>query len=308
VYFRYGSGTCGGVTSCNFRGVIRTLPGFDQVEVFLCGFTLETLSQADKVGRVAARVQKFRYDRANGALEVGVSAGLSTTGQKYSYELTFVVVLTGAKVAKFTRIDASCGGVETCTIGRSLPAAVPSGMHYIGLGTSSWDLGSNAGAFPLNTLSGHIDSISVAPPTVNLTYLAAFRDAAGGKRMFLEWDAAVIAFRPSEMAQNTSPIFPQYTMLAHHVTTRQFLGSGGTAPVPAIRGVLDAFEGLTLFYDNPAIEHDIWLVEASASAPRLTAPNAAAVDLGLFLGTTFGDRTNAPDYAYQESRALGFLL
>ena len=102
-YYTYTSSTCGTGSNCNFRGVIHPPAGYDQVEVFLTGFALETHTNADKVQRVSAQVHKHRHDRSTGELEVGVIGRLETeTHQPYSYQISFVVLLTNAK-AMFMR-------------------------------------------------------------------------------------------------------------------------------------------------------------------------------------------------------------
>jgi hypothetical protein len=238
-----------------------------------------------------------------------VNAALgSASGQPIWHEVTFVVVLTDPSVAQFTDINGSCGGVGQCSIARTLAGAVPAGMHYIGLGTRSWELGSNDGAIPLNALSGHIGALTVGPTDVTLDYLGAFRNAAQSNRMYLEWAASVIAFTPAEMAQNTSPIFPQYTTGVGSVTTRQAWTNNDVAPTP-VTGALSALEGMTYLYPTGQ-EHELWIVEASVGNVRIqpTSTNNIQTDWGIFLGTTFGDRQNALTYDYQESRVLGFLL
>ena len=183
-------------------------------------------------------------------------------------------------------------------------------MHYIGLGTRIFDIGSSAGPISLNTLSMHIDSINVQfPPDVQVDYLCALHDALALGRMFCEWDASVIAFDPLEMDRNDSAIFPQYTMLNWNVLQYQQLnGQANPFSGGIISGFLDAFEGLTLSYD-PGQQNAVWLVDASSANFQTigSPPNAARSEYGIFLGTTFGDRVNAQPYAFQASRAIGLL-
>lgn len=303
-YLTYRSRPSGG----SFRGFVRVPRGYPIAEVFICGFTLETRQSVDQLSRVSVTVNKYQYDPAAGQLELGVVANLATvSSQPYRYEVTLVVVLTDPSVAQFTDINGSSGGVGQCVIPRTLAGAIPAGMHYIGLGTRSWELGSNDGPIPLNALSGHIDSLTVGPTDVVLDYRGAFQNAAQSNRMYLEWAAAVIAFTPAEMAQNTSPIFPQYTTAAS-VSTRQAWTNNDVAPMPIV-GALNAFEGMTYLY-AAGQEHELWLVEASLHHVRMQpgSINNVQSDWGIFLGTTFGDRQNALQYDYQESRALGYLL
>jgi hypothetical protein len=305
VYFTYRSGS----TLAPFRGFVRVPRGYPDANVFICGLTLAARQQVDKLSRVSVTVNKYRYDPAQGQLEVGVNADLgSASGQPNWHEVTFVVVLSDPSVARFTQINGSCGGVGQCSIARNLAGVIPPGMQYIGLGTRSWELGSNDGALPLNALSGHIDALAVGPTDVTLDYLGAFRNAAESNRMYLEWAASVIAFTTSEMAQNTSPIFPQYTTGVGSVTTRQAWTNNDVAPAP-IKGALSAFEGVTYLYPTGQ-EHEVWIVEASLGNVRIqpNTTNNVRTDWGIFLGTTFGDRQNSLQYDYQESRVLGFLL
>jgi hypothetical protein len=304
AYFRYRSRAAGG----SFRGFVRVPRGYPIAEVFICGFTVAARQSVDKLARVSVTIEKYQYDPVAGLLELGVMADLATaSGQPYWHEVTLVVVLTNAKVARFTDVSGSCGGVGQCSISRSLAGTIPAGMHYIGLGTRSWELGSTAGPVRLNALSGHIDTLTVGPTDVVLDYRGAFQNAAQSNQMYLEWAASVIAFRPAEMAQNTSPIFPQYTTTAT-VSTRQALTNNDVAPVP-IAGALNAFEGITYLY-GAGQENELWIVEASLHNVRIQpgSINNAQSDWGIFIGTTFGDRQNALQYSYQESRALGFLL
>ncbi len=305
VYFTYRSGSTPGP----FRGFVRVPRGYPDANVFICGLTLAARQQVDKLTRASVTVNKYRYDPTNGQLEVGVNAVLaSASGQANWHEVTFAVVLTDTSVAQFTHINGSCGGVGQCSIARNLAGAIPPGMHYIGLGTRSWELGSNDGPIPLNALSGHIDALTVGPTDVTLDYAGAFRNAAQRNRMYLEWAASVIAFTHSEMAQNTSPIFPQYTTGIGTVTTRQAWTNNDVAPTP-IKGALSALEGMTYLYATGQ-EHELWIVEASLGNVRIqpSTTNNVQTDWGIFLGTTFGDRQNGLQYDYQESRVLGFLL
>lgn len=310
-YYSYNSGICGIGSNCNFRGPIHVPNGFEQVEVFLSGFTLMAQSQVGEVKGVSAQVQKFRYETTTGKLEVGVNGQFSTdSGQPYSYQVTFVVVLTDSAAAKFTHVGNGCAGIANCNVTRFLPGAVPSNLHYIGLGTRLFDLGSRSGPLLVNTLSAHIKSLSVNPPDVLLDYLCSLQDASGTNKMFCEWDASIIAFDPTEMERNNSTIFPQYTFFGRNISARQSFTNGDQAPSgAAITGFLNAFEGLTLFYDVGQ-EHAIWMIESSASNFQMAGvpPNTALTEYGIFLGTIFGDTTNAAQYVYQESRALGLLL
>jgi hypothetical protein len=304
AYFTYRARAVGG----SFRGFVRVPRGYPIAEVFICGFTIAARQSVDKLARVSVTVEKYQYDPVAGQLELGVAANLATaSGQPYWYEVTLVVVLTNPKVARFTDVNGSCGGAGQCTISRNLAGAIPPGMHYIGLGTRGWELGSNSGPVPLNALSGHIDSLTVGPTDVVVDYRGAFQNAAQSNQMFLEWAASVIAFTPAEMAQNTSPIFPQYTTAAT-VSTRQAWTNNDTAPMPIV-GALNAFEGMTYLY-GAGQENELWMLEASLRNVRIQpgSINNAQSDWAIFLGTTFGDRLNALQYSYQESRALGFLL
>ena len=307
-YYAYSSGGCRGVGNCNYRGSLPSLPSFAQAEVFLSGFALETGSSAAEVGRISAEVHKYRYDPATGELDLGVAGQLSTNGQPYRYHITLALVLTDASAAKFTRISSGCTGVAQCRVVRSLPQAVPSTMQYVGLGTRTFDLGSNSGPIVVNALSIHQDGLTVTASTVQIDQLCALQQASMSNSMFCEWDASVIAFDPAEVEKNNSPIFPQYTFVANVSVAQRWTehaqpGSG----LPA-SGFLNAFEGLTLKY-GPGQSHTVWLVESSASSFRMSGSpsNDALTDYGVFLGTAFGDRVQTQSYGFQESRAFGFL-
>ena len=315
LYFAYDAAPCGGGVACGFRGNIHVYAGYDGAEIFLSGFRLEGLLQADAVSQATVSVQKFRYDPVTGAMEVGVSSGIATaSGQQYATTVTFVVVLTRGGVATFTPISTGCGGVASCGITRSLPGAVPAGMQYIGLATSNWSLGSGSGPLVLNTLSGHLDSLTVSPPQVDLRYLCMMQDGSAANRMWCEWGAKVVAFDPAEMEQNGSSIFPQYTFLGWNTPSSHAWTEHATSPSHArLAGFLDAFEGLTLTYQTfppvPGTQNPVWLVESMASNFRIdpNAADTALTDYGIFLGTKFGNYTTAQNYAYQLSRAVGFL-
>jgi hypothetical protein len=314
-YYAYNSGPCGAGLPCNFRDSIKVPAGFDQGEVFLSGFKLEAAKQSDAVYQVMATVTKHRYEPLTGALELSIAAVLDTRSrQNYSYNMSFVVILTGSALAKFTPVNTGCSGIANCRITRTLPATVPAGMHYIGLATQNWHLGSNSGPLLLNTLSVHHDGLGVNPPLVNLDYLCVMQDGRGRNRMFCEWAAKVIAFDPAEMEQNGSPIFPQYTFMSWGSAIRHFWTESSPSPShKPIAGFLNAFEGLTLTYQTfpykPGLHSLIWLIESSAGNFRISgsASDTALTEYGIFLGTEFGNYTTAQKYGYQESRTFGFL-
>lgn len=314
-HYSYDASPCGASGSCLFRGAIKVPKGFQQVEVFLSGFRLEAAKQADAVQQVSVTVNKYLYDAATGDLEMSVGATLRTkSGQDYALHVSFVVILTAENLARFTPINTGCAGALSCTITRSLPAAVPPGMQYIGLATQNWHIGSASGPLTLNTLSGHLDSLTVAPPAVNLGYLCVMQGGKRKNKMFCEWAAKVIAFDPAEMEPAVSPIPPAYTFLAWNVGTRVYWANHSQIPSHRpIPGFLDAFEGLTLTYQNfpyvPGVQNRIWLVESSADSFRVdpSSNDTAVTDYGIFLGTQFGNTTSTAPYAYQESRAFGFL-
>jgi hypothetical protein len=315
AYYDYDGGPCGAGVACDFRGVIHAKPGFEQAEVFLAGFRMETGLQADAVSQVSASAQRFRYDPATGDVEVGVGSTLRTrSGQSFSYHVTFVVILTAHGVAQFTTVSSGCAGVANCHIARTLAGAVPAGMRYIGLATSIWHFGSSSGPIVLNTLSGDVDSLTVSPPSVNLDYLCVLQAQRPKGRMFCEWSAKAIAFDPAEMTPNGSPIFPQYTFLSWNTTARaQWVNQSGQPSHLPIAGFLDAFQGLTLTYQTfpPSVpaQSPVWSIESSAGGFHVdpTFPDVAMTQYGIFFGTTFGNSTSAKAYAYQSSRAFGFL-
>jgi hypothetical protein len=127
----------------------------------------------------------------------------------------------------------------------------------------------------------------------------------------MEWSAAVIAFDSSEIAPNPNIFrgggFPE-EWSSNRDTVRLAWTDRRTSQVSPIRGLLHLFSGFSLYYHDRAIEHEIWLVEASASAPLLTAPDQAETDRGLLLGTTFADRLTAAEYDVEEVRIVGYLL
>src|SRR5689334_1893723 len=53
-YYTFTSGTCGTGSNCSFRGIIHPPAGYDQSEVFLSGFSMETQNSVDKVQRISA--------------------------------------------------------------------------------------------------------------------------------------------------------------------------------------------------------------------------------------------------------------
>jgi hypothetical protein len=309
------AGPCGAGASCDFRGPVKARRGFEQAEVFLSGFRLEAGTQADAIQQVSATARRFRYDAATGEVEVGLAAVFRTRSQQnYSYRLTFVVVLTSRDVARFTTVGGGCAGTARCHIVKSLPGAVPKGWQYIGLASSLWHLGAVGGPILLNTVSGHVDSLTVAPPNVNVDYLCVLHGQRPQNDMFCEWDAKVIAFDPAEMTQNGSPLFPQYTFLNWNTT--QYAGWSNRASQPArqrIPGFLDAFEGLSLTYQifppSMPAQNAVWSIEASAQRFRVdpVLTDTAITDYGVFLGTTFGNWSSATAFGYQSSRAFGFL-
>lgn len=308
-YYTYDSGPCGTGSNCDFRDILKVPAGFDQVEVFLSGFKIQSATSTDKISRVASRVQKYRYDANTGDLELGVNAQLATdSAQPYSYQTTFAVILTDAGAAIFTQVGGGCRDIAKCNITGTYPGAVPPGMQFIGLGTRMFDLGSDSGPLAINTLSAHINSLNITSlPDVQLDFLCSLQDASGANVMFSEWDASIIAFDPAEMERNNSPMFPQFSFLGHGVSVRQDITNHVQTPTATpITGFLDAFEGLSLFY-AAGQEHDIWMIESSALNFSINPPNTAITKYGIFLGTRFGDTQNAQTYSFQESRAVGLL-
>jgi hypothetical protein len=316
-YFSYDAGPCGSgsVLSCDFRGIVHVPPGYSRADVFLSGFTLKTAVQSDAVSQVSVRASKYKYDPAAGALEVGVGAGFSTrSGQNFGYSMTFVVLLTQPGVAAFSSISTGCAGVASCKISRVVPMAVPAGMQYIGLGTQLWELGSHSGPIFINTLAAHIDSLTVQPPSTSLDYWCEMHNGKAKNLMFCEWSAELIAFDPSEMEQNGSSLFPQYTFFSTGLTTHPVWINQSSSPSHApIKGFLDAFEGLILSYQtfpyHAGTNYPIWQVDASATSFGVspTAADTALTTYGVFLGVRFGNSTNTAKYLYQESRAFGLL-
>jgi hypothetical protein len=175
---------------------------------------------------------------------------MATDSQKQAWELTFAVILADAHAARFTNINTGAHGAGNCMINKHLPNAIPPNMHYIGVGTQSWDLGTEggAGAVPVNTLACHIDSLSVNPPQVQLSYAGSLTDASQKTPMFLEWGAALIAFGPTEMAQSPGPMFPQYTTVAQGLSAPAEWTNHATNQTGPIQGFLDAFDGVTYTY------------------------------------------------------------
>lgn len=317
-YYTYSVGPCAG-PSCSFEGVIMVPAGFDQAEVFLSGFKLEADAQSDAVSHVSVRAAKKRYESSTGELGLNVGAGLSTrSGQKYSYRISFVVVLTGSSVAKFTPAQGGCAGVGSCTIKKTLPSAIPTSMQYIGLATQTWFLGSRSGPLILNTLSAHRNGMTVQPPILDLEYLCSMQGKMIKRkerknRMFCEWVAKVIAFDAAEMEQDGH--FPHNTLFSSGTNVRHFWTNNLSNPLhKPITGFFDAFEGLTLTYQSfgsstPGAHNLVWAIEASAENFRINpvAPDTALTDYGIGLGVQFGKYTPTEPYGYQLSRAFGFL-
>jgi hypothetical protein len=307
-YYRH-SFPAGGPSS--FRGPVQMLAGFDQAEVFLCGFTVTTDAHEAEVARVSVNVQKFRYDAQTGVMELGVSTQFATDGQGFAADVTFVVIFTDAAAARFSRISSGCGGTAECNIVRSVPNAVPAGMQYIGIATQIWDVGCRTGNELINGISGDVANLAVNPPTVFVDFAGVLRNGAWTNDMFCEWQGAVIAFDPTEMTRAVTSLPFQYTILAFHVATRQTFSNQAPAPPnTVVKGFLDAFQGPTLLYSQAinGPETPPWMIEASATAP-IMGPSGAISQYGVFLGSRFGDAVNAmpPDYGFQISRAAGFL-
>jgi hypothetical protein len=308
LYYRH-TFPAGGPSS--FRGPLPGVAGFDQAEVFLCGFTLATDMHEAPVGRVSVNVENFGYDPQSGALEVGVTTLFATDGQGSTSDVTFVAILTDATAARFTSISTGCGGTAECHILRQLGNAVPPGMEYIGIATQIWDVGlPSGGPVPVNGIAGDLVSLAVSPPMVWLDYAGALRNGAFTNDMFCEWQGVVIAFDPTEMTRPVSSLPFQYTFLSLVDLSQRVSFFGGAAPPPTpTTGFLDAFQGCTLLYSQAinGPETPIWMIEASAQAPILT-PNGAMTAYGVFLGSQFGDAVNAvPNFGFQISRAVGFL-
>jgi hypothetical protein len=295
--------------SGTIRGVVSAPAGFELVEVLLTGFTLEADSHEAPAAHAAAEVQKFRYDPQSGDLEIGVAATLTTDGQPWTAEVTFVVVLTDSDAGRFTLIDTGCNGTAQCSITRLLAGAIPPGMQYIGLATQIWDVAAQHGAVPVNGIAGHKNALSVNPPDVWVDFMGVFRDGAWANDMFCEWRAVVIAFRPTEMTQVPTSLPNQFTMLGtNQVARRSITNQAPAPPGVAVTGMLDAFDGFTALFSQAigGPEHPIWMLEASA-APPILAPSGPVTTYGVFMGTKYGDLTSTQPFLFQLSRAAGFL-
>jgi hypothetical protein len=307
MYFRLGFAAG---TPSSYRGPLQALPGFDQVELLLCGFTLSAESHEAPLGRAAVNVQKLGYDASTGLMEVGVTTQFATDGQGAASEVTFVVVLTDSAAARFTRISTGCGGPAECDIIRLSGSAVPAGMSYIGIATQIWDVGVRSGPpTPVNGIGGDVASLAVSPPSVWSQYIGVLRDGAWARDMFCEWQGVVIAFDPAEISPVTTSLPYQYTFLGQHQTARLVLPSQAPPPPWPAVGFLDALQGTYCFHSQSinGPESSIWMLETSATAPVM-GPSSGLTTYGVFLGTRFGDTANAnPDYGFQFSRAVGYL-
>ena len=299
-----------GGSPTSFRGTVQLTPGFDQVEVLLCGFSLAADWHEAEVGRVAVNVQKFGYDAQTGALELGITTQFVTDGQTSSSEVTFVVIMTDVRAARFSPISTGCGGVAECNITTSVPVAVPTGMEYIGIGTQIWDVGSDSGPVPMNAVGGDVASLTVGLPSVAFDFLGVLRNGTFTNRMFCEWQGLVVAFDPAELTRAITPLQYQYTFLGHHVGARQFFYNQAQSPTNQPNtGFLDASQGSSLLFSQSinGPEERIWFIESSAEAPLLT-PTGSITRYGVFLSSRYGEtQVAAPDYTFQVSRLAGFL-
>jgi len=308
-YFKYQSSTCGAGPTCDFDGTIRTKPGFEQSEVFLTGFALERSSSSAPLQGISASVDKVRYDASTGDLAIRVY-GTFQSGQNFSYEISFVVLLTSNAAAKFTPLGNGCSDVALCHVVSTPASAVPVGMRFIGFATRKYFLGTNGP--PMNVLAlsmskNGISGFSPAGPG-NVDYICTFRDATSSKRMFCEWSASIIAFDPSEMVAASSNPLPETMFLGQSSTTDRLnhtyplVGGGST------QGIFNALEGVSWYYMGTQ-DQPVWRVEASASGFQISGSpaNSGSAEYGLFLGTMFGDRVTTTPYSYQMWRAVGFL-
>ena len=288
-YYRY-------TATEGFRGNVQAGANFDLVDVALVGYDLRTDHHAAPVQRAAVNVQMFRYDAPSGEVEVGVNPQLHTDGQGWTADVCFVVIATSSSVAHFTPIGGSGAGSGTAVIARRAFNAIPAGMEYVGLATQIWDLGSDAGAVPVNTLAAHHDGLTIAKPNCSVDYVGTFRDGHSTNQMFFEWQAVLLAFNPNEMTRVTTTLPNQYTWIGGGVTRQAFASHAPSPPAgKPVTGFLDTDEGTVLQF-GPAFggpsgpEHPIWMIESSAQPPIL-GPASAITEYGTFIGTTFGDAT-----------------
>jgi hypothetical protein len=277
--------------------------------VFLTGFTIERSNSAAALQGMSASVDKVRYDGTTGDMAVRVY-GTFQSGQSFSYEISFVVLLTSNAAAKFTPMGNGCSDVSQCHVVLTPSAAVPVGKSYIGLATRKFFVGTNGAPMNVQSLSMHLNGISGFSPGGSgyLDYLCAFRDASFSQRMFCEWSASIIAFDPVEMVSASNTPLQQNTFINQTSIAERVHGGYQAAGGGSTQGLFDALEGVSLYYRGMQ-DHPIWIVEASASGFQISGlpPNSGAAEYGFFLGTTFGDRVNTTAYDYQMSRAVGFL-
>jgi hypothetical protein len=321
-YYEYNSGLCTGAGGdCRFgRGIIHLPTGFDLVEVFLAGFQLETAAVADAVETVQVQVAKHRYDATTGDLELSVSAILMTASrQDYAYRVAFVVVLTDSNLALFTPIGGSCyGPAGECTINQEARDAIPTGAgwNYIGLASQTWHLSSQSGPVPLQTLSA--EPILIAPPTptaVEVEYRCAIHHAAKRNDMSCDWAAMIVAFDSGELEGHVGSLSsryggslaPQYLFVDGLDPYRRVWTAASPSPLGSpITGFFDAFAGLSLAFD-PTSEFPVWSIVNAAGNVQVVTSDTASTDYEVFLGTGFGEPFVSEPFAFQASRAFGFL-
>jgi hypothetical protein len=285
------------------------MPGFEQAEVFLTGFALERSNSSAPLQGIGASVDKVHYDASTGDLAIRVY-GTFQSGQSFTYEISFVVLLTSNAAAKFTPLGNGCSDLVLCHVVSTFPSAVPAGMRLVGFATRKYFLGTNGS--PMNVLAlsmskNGISGFSPAGPG-NVDYVCAFRDATSSKKMFCEWSASIIAFDPAEMVAASSNPLPEYMFLGQSSTTDRLTHTYQVSAGGSARGMFNALEGVSLFY-TATQDQPVWRVEASASDFQISGspPNSGSAEYGLFLGTTFGDRVNTTPYSYQMWRVVGFL-
>jgi hypothetical protein len=178
------------------------------------------------------------------------------------------------------------------------------------VGTRMFDLRSQIGAINLNTLSAFLDDIDLTmAPDVVLRYDFFFQDASKSNGMSAELDASVIAFDPSEMTRNDSPLWPQATVIGGIVSAPQIVNGALHADPPGpISCFLEALESLSFMYSG-GTANGIWAVHAWPYDFGLTGVpyDASHVLYRMFLGTMFGNRLNTAPFSFQISTATGMM-
>jgi hypothetical protein len=287
-----------------FSGSLAGPPGYEIATVIQTGYILKTLDAPAPVTRVSVTTRLDFYHSDTGRFDVSVNV-------HEPFEdgfVTFVAVFSDPGVATFTAMNSpSCTGPGTCGITATAAGAVPPGMQYVGVGVHEWQVGTAVGLTPVKDIGAHVDHVSVGATDVEADLTGVLTDGSSSpKSMVFEWQASVLAFKPSEMTRVVTTPPYEYPIDGRATKRRAIKVTDANPAGRVVKGFLDGLEGFRHHFTGVGSAHDIWMLEASSTLP-VVGPVAVSRTYRVMLGTIFGETSTTDPYIYEFSRTPAFL-